>query len=136
MAETSALRLLVTEHRSCAPDALLLIVQETVRDHRAHDTGRRFGPERQRVAARIIEREHLLLHDVRESPIDRLKSEVASTRGRGFPDTISGKDFARRVFETPPERDVAGSTSFMPVTAEWSLSVRSRLFYSLLIILF
>src|SRR5690606_34079626 len=66
LAKTSSLRLLVAKHRTRAPDALLLIVQEAVRDHRAHDAGSRLRTQRQRVATRILEREHLLLHDVRE----------------------------------------------------------------------
>ena len=47
LAEAPRLRPLVAEHRPGAPDALALVVQQAVADHRAHDAGGRFRAQRQ-----------------------------------------------------------------------------------------
>src|SRR5690606_31010451 len=106
--KTSSLRLLVAKHRTRAPDALLLIVQEAVRDHRAHDAGSRLRTQRQRVATRILEREHLLLHDVRELA-DRAfeKRRVLDDGHADLAIRIRSEQCARNALELVPSANLA-----------------------------
>ena len=62
----SRLRPLAPEHRPHAPHPQPALAQQAVRDHRAHDAGGRFGPQRDVILALIDEAEHLLLDDVGE----------------------------------------------------------------------
>src|SRR5690606_37635179 len=64
LAVATLLRPLVTEHRAHAPDLLALVVQQAVGDAGAHDAGGGLGTQRERVAAAVLERVHLLLDDV------------------------------------------------------------------------
>src|SRR6185369_2201842 len=107
LAEAPRLRPLVTEHRTGAPDALPLVVQQAVADHRAHDAGGRFGTQRQGVAARILEGEHLLLHDVGELADRALEQRrVLDDRHADFLVAVRGEQLARDAFEAMPARDV------------------------------
>ncbi len=60
------LRPFAPEHRSHAPHSQATLAQHSVRNHRAHDAGGRFGAQRDVVLALIDEAEHLLLDDIRE----------------------------------------------------------------------
>src|SRR5712675_1023632 len=55
LAKAAFLRFFIAKHRTHAPHALTLIVNEPVADHGAHQTGRRFGPQGNLFAATILE---------------------------------------------------------------------------------
>src|SRR5690606_39937523 len=63
------------EHRAAAPELLLAVVQQAVRQARADDAGRCLRAQRQAVAAAGLERVHLLLDDVRRLA-DRAAKEL------------------------------------------------------------
>ena len=58
------LRTLVAEHRPLIPEALYLIVQQTVFDPGTHTTGGALGTQSEHVAVTILEGVHLFLNDI------------------------------------------------------------------------
>src|SRR5690606_8920115 len=105
--ETAALRLLVPEHRPRAPHPLTLVVQQAVRDHGAHHAGGPLRPQGQRVPARILEREHLLLHDVRELSDRTLEQRrVLHDRHADLPIGVRGEQLPGEALEAMPGGDL------------------------------
>src|SRR5690606_24947334 len=109
LAVPALLRFLAPEHRAARPELLLLIVQQAVRQARADDAGRRLGPQRDAVAAAILERVHLLLDDVRELA-DRAAKELRALEHRDADSpVVIGLEQARGLrLETLPQRLVFG----------------------------
>src|SRR5688572_1452925 len=118
LTEATRLRPLIAEHRPGAPDTLALVVQQAVADHRAHDAGRRLRAQRQRVAARILEGEHLFLHDVGELADRALEQRRVLDDGHAdFLVTVRGKQLARDSLELVPAGNVRGQHVVHP--ARW-----------------
>ena len=64
LAQAALLRPLVAEHRAVIEELLRQILGQPARDHRAHHAGRVLRPQRDPLAAAILERVHLLGDDV------------------------------------------------------------------------
>ena len=134
LTEAPRLRPLVAEHRSGAPDALALVVQQAVADHRAHDAGGRLGAQRQRVAARILEGEHLLLHDVGELADRALEQRrVLDDRHADFLIAVRGKQLARDAFQPMPagnvrRQDIVHPARRLDLLLRHSIASRSAVF--------
>ena len=65
LTESPLLRSLPPEHRTHVPQAVLLVVQQSVLECCANRAGRSLGPKRQAFISSIGKRKHLLFHDVR-----------------------------------------------------------------------
>ena len=103
------LRLLVPEHRPDAPELVTRAAQHAVRDHGAHDAGGGFGPQRETVAALILEGVHLLLDHVGELADGALEEPRLLDDGHAhFLKAIRADELAHRAFEELPRADVGG----------------------------
>src|SRR5690606_19774541 len=106
---TSLLRLFPAEHRAAAPQLLLLVVQQTVAEARAHHAGRRLRTQRHAVPAAVLERIHLLLDDVRQLA-DRPAEELGAFEHRDAdpPVAVGLEERLRDGLELLPQRFVLG----------------------------